>query len=157
METNPRTSMQLFMPSEMVILLTFEVNIAGHSGTLSICIPFVVLEPVGRQLSSRSWFSATRKSITPQLRESMQRNLLQVSLPIRALLGEAELTMREITDLRAGDIISLQRGVNENIDVFVDESVRLTGHPGLHRNNRAVQICEPSHTAYKSGNRRGKI
>jgi flagellar motor switch protein FliM len=157
METNPHISTQLFMPSEMVILLTFELGIAGHTGTLSICIPFVVLEPVGRQLSSRSWFSATRKDITPEIQTSIQQNMRRVTLPVRVVLGESELSMREITDLRVGDVIPLSRGVNEDIDVLAGESVRLAGRPGVHRSNRAVQICAPSQTPYKAGNRRVRL
>jgi len=157
METNPHISMQLFMPSEMVILLTFEVGIVGHTGTVSICIPFVVLEPVGRQLSSRSWFSATRKGVTPELRKAMEQNVCRVSLPVRVDLGEAELTMREIMGLSVGDVIPLQRGVNEDVDVYIGENVRFPGRPGIHRTSRAVQVCAPTQTPYKSGNRRVMI
>lgn len=157
METNPHISMQLFMPREMVILLTFEVVMAGQTGTLSICIPFVVLEPVSRQLSSRSWFSSTRKALHPELVESMNQTLRQVSLPVIVTLGDAEISVREMLDLQVGDVVSLERSVNEDVDVFVGESVRLAGRPGLHRRKRAVRICAPTELPFKAGNRRARI
>jgi len=157
METNPHISMQLFMPREMVILLTFEVATTGQTGTLTICIPFVVLEPVGRQLSSRSWFSSTRKDLHPELVEAMTQNIRQVSVPMVATLGEAELTMREILDLEVGDVVSLERSVKEDIDIHVGETVRLPARPGVHRKKRAIQICAPTQLPFKAGNRRARV
>ena len=39
-ETNPQLLMQRYLPSEMVILMTFEVMMGEISGTLSFCIPY---------------------------------------------------------------------------------------------------------------------
>ena len=57
LETNPEF-MQITAPSEIVILLAFEVNSTNASGLISLCYPFFTLESIlpllGRQTFRRS-------------------------------------------------------------------------------------------------------
>jgi flagellar motor switch protein FliM len=57
MESNPQI-VQIVPPNEVVVVIGFEIKLASRAGTMSLCIPFNVIEPVVDALSAQSWFMA---------------------------------------------------------------------------------------------------
>ncbi|MFH1744011.1 MAG: flagellar motor switch protein FliM [bacterium] len=139
-ETNPQLLMQRYLPSEMVILMTFEVTMGDISGTLSFCIPYPTLEPIAMQLSSTSWFSASKKELSEDHAEILYRRLKRVSLPLIAYLGSARLSIRELLDLSQGDVVQLGQRTDEDLYVCVGKEYRYRGEPGTHRKKRAIKL-----------------
>lgn len=146
METNPQLFLQLYLPTEMVILMTFEVMIGENAGAMSLCIPYVVLEPVVQKLSSRSWFSAAKKALDADNRNLLQNRLKAVQLELCALLGGTKLTVRELLDLRAGDVVPLRTRTRDMIPILVGKRRRFMGKPGVKDKHRAVQVCASTHS-----------
>ncbi len=142
METNPQVFMQLYMPTEMIILLSFEVSIGGQTGTLSLCIPYVVVEPVARQLSSRSWFSASKKESSEEVLTMIEERVKGVTVEMIACLGATSLKLSELLGLRKEDVIPLRRSVNEPIDVEVENRMCFKARLGKLRRRQAVEIVE---------------
>ncbi len=140
METNPQMFLQLYLPTEMVILMTFEVKIGENAGATSLCVPYVVLEPVVQKLTSRSWFSAARKGAAEENRTILQQRMNQVSLELRATLGATKLSVREILGLRIGDVVPLQTRVRGDVLLRVGGAPRFWAKPGMKDKHRAVQI-----------------
>ena len=139
-ETNPQLLMQRILPSEMVILMTFEVAMGDISGTLSFCIPYPTLEPIASQLSVTSWFSASRKELSEEHAEVLYDRLRRVDLTITAYLGGAAATLHELLDLRRGDVLPLKQRVDEEVVVCVGDEYRYYAEVGVHRRNRAIRI-----------------
>ena len=142
METNPQVFLQLYMPTEMIILLSFEVSIGGQTGTLSLCIPYVVVEPVARQLSSRSWFSASKKESSKEVLAMIEERVKGVAVEIHACLGTTTLKLSELLGLRKEDVIPLRQNVHELIHVEVGNRVCFKARPGKLRRRQAVEIVE---------------
>lgn len=141
-ETNPQLLMQRILPSEMVILMTFEVGMGDISGTLSFCIPYPTLEPIAGQLSVTSWFSATKKDLSEEHAEVLYDRLRRIDLPITAFLGGTKLTVKELLELQEGDVITLNRRVDEDIILCVGQEYRYYAQPGIHRRKRAAKITK---------------
>ncbi len=141
-ETNPQLLLQQYLPSEMVILMTFEVTLGEISGTLSFCIPYPTLEPVASQLSSSSWYSATKKELSEEHAEVLYDRLRRVHLPIIAYAGSAELTLRELLELKEGDVVQLRRKTDDDIVVQIGNEYRYFAKPGKKRGHNAVKITK---------------
>lgn len=139
-ETNPQLLMQLYLPSEMVILMTFEVTMGDISGTLSFCIPYPTLEPIASQLSSSSWFAASKKELSEEHAEVLYDRIRRVSLPIIAYIGAANMTMKELLDLNENDVIQLNSRVDDELVMQIGNEYRYYTKPGIHRGHNAVQI-----------------
>jgi len=142
LETNPQMFLQLYLPTEMVILLTFEVTIGGSAGSTSLCIPYVVLEPVVQNLTSKSWFSAAKKGMMAENRAVIKQRLQGIDLELKADLGATELTVNELLGLRVGDVIPLRTRVQSQIPVYVGGHPRYWGKPGSKNKRRAIQLLE---------------
>lgn len=141
-ETNPQLFLQLFLPTEMVILMTMEVNIGESSGTFCICIPYVVLEPVANKLSSRSWFSGRKPSEDAKKDNTMELHLKRVDLPLTAFLGSTRLKLKEIMSLEVGDVVPLATRKEEEILIHLRGKPMYLGRPGTHRNHRAFKVTK---------------
>lgn len=59
-ETNAQFA-QLMSPNEMVALVTFTAKIGDVEGFFNICIPHMVVEPIMPKLSTKLWFSLSRR------------------------------------------------------------------------------------------------
>ena len=141
-ETNPQLFLQLFLPTEMVILMTMEVTIGESSGTFCICIPYVVLEPVANKLSSRSWFSGRKATDDGKKGNAMEHHVKKVELPLTAFLGGARLKVSDILALERDDVVPLRTRKDDEIEIHVSGKQMYLGRPGTHRNHRAFKVTE---------------
>jgi len=139
-ETNPQLFLQLYLPTEMVILMTLEVNIGESTGTFCICVPYVVLEPVAQSLSSKSWFSARKSDLHSDDPEKIESYIKKVAIPVECFLGKTELKVSEILNLEVGDVVPLETRTDEEILVQVSGKPMYLARPGTHRKNRAFKI-----------------
>ena len=64
------------------------------------------------------------------------------NLPIIAELGESNITVREFLELSAGDVISLNKSVQEGLAIRVGDRLKYIGSPGTLKDRVAVQIDE---------------
>lgn len=141
-ETNPQLLMQLYLPSEMVILMTFEVTLGEISGTLSFCIPYPTLEPIANQLSSTSWYAAAKKELSEELAEVLYDRLRRVEIPIVAFVGAAQVTLKELLELQEDDVLQINKRTDEDFVLQIGDEYRYLGKPGISRGHNAVQITK---------------
>ncbi|RJP35537.1 MAG: flagellar motor switch protein FliM [Candidatus Omnitrophota bacterium] len=139
-ETNPQLLMQLYYPSEMVILMTFEVTMQEISGTLSFCIPYPTLEPIANELSSTSWYAAEKKELSEEDAEVLLDRLRRVDLPLVAYIGKSDVTLRELLDLSEGDVVQLNTRKNEEFVIQIGNEYRYFAKPGISRKHNAIKI-----------------
>ncbi len=141
-ETNPQLLMQLYFPSEMVILMTFEVTLQEISGTLSFCIPYPTLEPIASELSTTSWYAATRKELSEEHAEILYDRLRRVSIPITAYVGSCKMSLKELLELHSGDVFQLNSRADEDLVLQVGNEYRYYAKPGVYKQHNAVKITK---------------
>ena len=132
---------QMIMGNERVMLLTFELNIQGITGTMSIFIPFTTLKPIANVLNPHIWI-AGRKELQqdPVARQVVLENAYQVDLPITVILGEADLKLGEIVNLSLGDVIQLNTSISEPLLVKVSDKDQFYARVGKAGKQLGVQI-----------------
>lgn len=141
-ETNPQMYLQAHLPSDMVILLTFDVTMGQRSGTMGLCIPHTVVEPIMHRLSSRSWHSAARKGLSEDRKFALHTRVYNTVVPISAVLGTEQVGVRDILNLKVGDTVHLDRRLRDDIDVYVGDEYRFTAKPGVFGANKGIKITK---------------
>jgi len=142
METNPQMYLQAHLPSDMVILLTFDVSMGQKSGTMGLCIPHTVVEPIMDRLSTKSWHSSSRKTITDERKVALYTRVYNAILPVIPVLGTVEVSVGEILNLKVGDTVELNRRLKDEIDVYVGAEKRFAAKPGVYGANKGVKITQ---------------
>jgi flagellar motor switch protein FliM len=141
-ETNPQFA-QIVPPNDMVVLITLETKVGEVEGMTNLCIPYITIEPVISKLSAQYWYSSIRKGATDENMMIIQGRLEAVELPVVAEIGEVEVTMQEILDLRIGDVVKLpETKVNSDMVLRVGGRKKYKCRPGLIGSRVAVQIGE---------------
>ena len=138
-ETNPQFA-QILSPNETVALITLNTKIGNIEGMIHICIPHLVIEPVIPKLSTKFWFSGITKEITGSDLKIIEKKIQSTLLPIRVVLGDSEITVRDFLELGAGDVIQLNTSVNDDLKIYVGNLKKFSGKPGLKKNKVSVKI-----------------
>jgi flagellar motor switch protein FliM len=141
LETNPQF-MQIVSPNETIALISLSTKIGDTSGMINLCIPHVVIEPIMPKLSVHHWFVSQKKSRAPEEMDALRNRVSKANLPIIAELGESNITVREFLELSAGDVISLNKSVQEGLAIRVGDRLKYIGSPGTLKDRVAVQIDE---------------
>lgn len=138
-ESNPQFA-QIVSPMEMVLLISLEAKIGEIEGMINFCLPYIVLEPVIDKLSLHLWFARTSNEQNPAHRLSIQQRIETAQVPLHVLLGTTTITVRELLDLQVGDVVPLDRKVDDDLEVLIGNSSKFYGKPGTLNKRLAVQI-----------------
>ncbi|BFT73065.1 MULTISPECIES: flagellar motor switch protein FliM [Paenibacillus] len=141
LETNPQF-MQIVSPNETIALISLSTKIGDTTGMINLCIPHVVIEPIMPRLSVHHWFVSQKKTRAPEEVEALQSRLEKTKLPLIAELGSSEISIRDFLGLTVGDVIPLQKSVEESLQVKVGEKLKYLGSPGTLKGKMAVQITD---------------
>lgn len=141
LETNPQF-MQIVSPNETIALISLSTKIGDTTGMINLCIPHVVIEPIMPRLSVHHWFVSQKKTSAPEEMMALQSRLHKAKLPVIAELGSSQISVREFLSLNAGDVITLNRSVEDPLHIRIGERLKFFGSPGTTRGKLAVQINE---------------
>src|SRR6202022_4552507 len=109
---------QAALPGDIAALLLFEIHTLGLSGTISICVPHPVIEPLMDRLNTQAWFStSSRKSGSEDDRMRLSDGIRGAKLPVAVELRSTSITVGELLEIRAGDVIRLDRGVDVELPI----------------------------------------
>jgi flagellar motor switch protein FliM len=103
-ETNPRL-MQLGGPQEAMVVLKFTVEFGARSGRIDWLIPETMLASVREALASEGGQVAVRQQA--DWRPALGSILQDAELEARAILAQAQISLRELVRLTPGDIVPI--------------------------------------------------
>jgi len=138
-ETRPQM-LQVGSPTEVVVLLGFEVRVGDTRGLLSLCIPASAIDSV-RARFSRDLPRSVRQPSEAD-RQRLREVLARVPLRVSATL-DARVPARDLVSLRPGDVLSLGRAVARPVDVRVAGSVKFGGRLVV-RGGHTALVVQPS-------------
>ncbi|CAA7602961.1 Flagellar motor switch protein FliM signature [Acididesulfobacillus acetoxydans] len=141
LETNPQFT-QIIAPNEMVMLVTLQISVGETVGMINVCLPYLVLEPILDKLSSFLLFAAQAKVSSAVEVEAIRRQIERAKVDLHVLLGQTQISVRELVDLAPGDVIPLDQEVEAPLPVFVGAFRKFRGVPGLHGEHLALKLTE---------------
>lgn len=140
-ESNPQF-IQIVPPGETVVVVSFQIKLFQSTGLLTLCYPYVSLEPIITKLSAQNWIDATKKKNLEIDRQTNLDNLSEVTTDITAVLLHTDLRVSDFLRLRTGDIIPSEKKITDPVEILVAKRKKFIGRPGLSGKKRAVQVIE---------------
>ncbi|MBN2694226.1 flagellar motor switch protein FliM [bacterium] len=140
-EINPRF-VTLVPPSDVVINSIFEVEVENVKGFINLVIPYSSIEPIKGFLQSS--LQNEHMEIDTSWIKRIRSKLMNIPLEITAEVGRTHLSISELTELKVGDIIQLDRDANDPIDVFIEGVLKFKGIPVHTKQHYGVQIKKVS-------------
>jgi flagellar motor switch protein FliM len=138
MESNPHI-VQIVPPNEVVVVINFEIKMTSRAGTMNLCIPFNVIEPLVEHLSSRNWTSPQRKG-ERVWEPAIGRRLSDATLEITGILAETTMTIGELRNLEVGDVVMTEKPASAPAAILAGGQPKFFGELGQYRGKRALKI-----------------
>jgi flagellar motor switch protein FliM len=93
------------------------------------------------RLNTQAWFSSSsRKNGSEDDRNRLAETIRDAHLPITVELGTTTVTLGELLEVRADDVIRLDRSQEAELPIRAGKRARFLGRPGTLGGNRAVQV-----------------
>ncbi len=125
--------------AEATVMLVLEIALFNTTGTLSMCIPYQVLQPIMDSLTAQVWFGSSQRT-SDDTKLNLGQEMGEVALPVTVELGKTEMPLSALLKLQPGQVIKLNAASDGPLAVRVDEQVKFLARPGLQGKNIAVQI-----------------
>ena len=139
-ESSPNV-VQIVAQNEVVIMVVMEIVIGQSSGMINLCYPVISLETILSKLGSRDLMLSETSSKKSRNKE-LQALIGGAGVNISASIGNANLSLREILELQIGDVIRLDRKVDDTAFVAVDGKDKFLADIGLQRYHKTIKIKE---------------
>jgi len=135
LETNPRL-VQLGSAQDSVIVVRFACEFGARSGTIDWMLPDSLLAPIREALASDGAKAPVRKHEPwgPELAAALH----ETELEIRAVLGQARISLRELVSLGPGDIIPIE--VPQDVTLYAGDVPLRHGRFGVSQGRNALKI-----------------
>ncbi len=131
---------QVALRSDPVVVIALEVGIVQNSGTVTLCLPYVALEPVLPNLTAQLWFASARRGAAQQA-ELLRQSLETVNIEVTVELGSSTVTVQDLVDLKKGDVVLLDKTISTPLDVVIGNRRKFAARPGMVGHKLAVQIA----------------
>lgn len=139
-ETDPLI-VQIVAGSEMVILVGYEIYVGEQVGSMNMCIPLLVLNPVLDQISQQTRFQRqVSEEFARATRATIARAIRNATLRVEPVLGRARLSLNDVANLQVGDVVTLNSREEDPIPVMVGGIPRFLAKPGRRGEQSSVQI-----------------
>ena len=138
-ESNPHL-VQIVAPNEIVVVIGFEIKIGNRAGTMSLCLPFKVIEPIMSKLVTQGWLAYQRKTEPQDETNYIARGLSATHVDVTVYLAETTITVDELLTLQPGDILQTSKPVDGDLILQVEGENQFAGYIGRHKDNLAIKI-----------------
>jgi len=135
-ETNPRL-MQLGGPQEPMLVLKFTVEFGERSGRIDWLLPENMLASIREALASEGGGAPPPRKQEPW-GPSLSSALQEAELETRAILAEAEISLRELVRLAPGDVIPIE--APQYVTLLAGEVPLYRGRFGISQGRNALKI-----------------
>jgi flagellar motor switch protein FliM len=142
MESNPQI-VQIVPPNEVVVVIGFEIKMTSRAGTMSLCIPFNVIEPIIESLSAQNWFLAGKHKGDHQWERLIAKRLSDAPLDIAGILAETTITIADLRALEVGDILMTEKAATEPVVLTAGGVPKFLANLGQFKGNRALRMQRP--------------
>ena len=144
-EINPQFA-AIVPPSDVVVVVTFEVELENAIGSLVACLPYATIEPIRSKLYAS--FQSERLEVDHAWISRFKDRLMETPVEMLVRLGRSKITGRQLMSLRPGDIILLDTDVEDLLPAEVQGVRKFQGIPGSVKGAKAFQVIKEEETKY---------
>jgi flagellar motor switch protein FliM len=137
-ETNSRF-IQSINYNDTVVIIILNVVLNELSGKITLCIPSNIIDEIlkGANIYSKN---ISKKVNIEEQKTAIMSSLKSSNLTITGVLGSTQATLKDILSIKPGDLIVLDKKINSNVDVKVDNEKWFEGKWGTRKNKGVIKI-----------------
>ncbi|MFC5078259.1 Flagellar motor switch protein FliM [Vibrio thalassae] len=136
-EVNPSMA-NIVSPTEVIVVSSFHIEVDGGGGDFHVVMPYSMVEPIRELLDAG--VQSDKMETDVRWSSALREEIMDVPVNFRVNLLEKDVSLRDLMELQAGDIIPID--MPENATMFVEELPTFRVKMGRTGEKVAVQISE---------------
>ena len=136
-EVNPHFA-NIVSPTEVVVVATFHIDLEGGGGDMHVTMPYSMLEPIRELLDAG--VQSDRSEVDERWGIALREEMKTAEIEISSILTKTQLTLRQISDLQAGDIIPIK--IPETVNLLAEGVPVFKCSFGDSNHKKAVKVIE---------------
>ena len=136
-EVNPAMA-NIVSPTEVIVISSFHIELDGGGGDFHIALPYSMLEPIRELLDAG--VQSDKEDTDMRWSKALRDEIMDVPVEMIAKLAQTEMSLREVMELREGDVIPLE--LPDDLTVLIEDLPTFHAKMGRSRDNVALKISE---------------
>ncbi|USD65981.1 flagellar motor switch protein FliM [Vibrio sp. SCSIO 43136] len=136
-EVNPSMA-NIVSPTEVIVVSSFHIEVDGGGGDFHVVMPYSMVEPIRELLDAG--VQSDKMETDVRWSTALREEIMDVPVNFRVNLLEKDISLRDLMELRPGDIIPIE--MPENATMFVEELPTYRVKMGRSADKLAVQVSE---------------
>ena len=137
-EVNPQFA-NIVSPTEVVVVNTFHVEVEGGGGDLHVTMPYAMIEPMREVLDAG--LQSDRSEVDVRWTRALREEMKMAEVEVSSILAETTLGLRELSRLKAGDVIPIE--LPDQVILRAEDIPVFRGEFGVSNGMNAIKIKEP--------------
>lgn len=144
-ETNSRF-IQSINYNDTVVIIVLNVTLNQSTGKITVCMPSSILDEIFKKANvfSRNHNKKMDQSVEDQ-KTAIMDSIKSSKLNITGLLGTTHATLQDVVEMKVGDLIILDKGINSDVDVNINGEKWFEGKWGTKKNKGVIKINKIIH------------
>ncbi len=136
-EVNPAMA-NIVSPTEVIVVSSFHIELDGGGGDFHVAMPYSMLEPIRELLDAG--VQSDKGDTDLRWSKALRDEIMDVQVGLNARLLQTEVTLRQLQNLKAGDIIPVE--MPESLLVSIEDLPTFRAKMGRTRDKVALKIIE---------------
>jgi flagellar motor switch protein FliM len=137
-EMNPQFA-GIIPNDDVIVVAQFELEMDEMTGNIMICLPYMLIEPIRDRLYA-TFHSEEKMSVDRAWVSRLKVELLGIYVDVDVELGRAQISPRELSSLKPGNVIVLDKDINDPLMVKVQNLPKYYARPGKIKDNIAIDV-----------------
>lgn len=151
-ETRPQM-LQIVPPNEVVATISYQVQIGDARGSMSLCLPVALLEPVVEGFGQSAY--ASNSGTPPEMTAALLKAVADVRFPVACDLSPVLVAVSDLQALAVGDVIRTNHALDKSLNVRVGENTKFAGRLASLDGKLVVQVTDANENASSKAAHRG--
>jgi flagellar motor switch protein FliM len=135
-EVNPAMA-NIVSPTEVVVVNSFHIEVDGGGGDFHITMPYSMIEPIRELLDAG--VQSDKQDTDMRWSQALKDEIMDVKVGIDATLVEKELSLRDVMEFKAGDVIPVE--LPEYLVMRIEDLPTYRCKLGKVQDNLALQVA----------------
>ena len=137
-KTNP-DYVHVIENNDQVLVSSFSISGEEYVEEIYFCVPYLMLEPIKEALSYGRFRAVEARTASD---EWIKEVLGNIKMNLIAELGRTTYKVRQVIELKVGDVIQLKTGPQDPILLKIENVPKFTAVPGIQKGNLSVRISD---------------
>ncbi|USH03196.1 flagellar motor switch protein FliM [Grimontia kaedaensis] len=136
-EVNPAMA-NIVSPTEVIVVSSFHIELDGGGGDFHVVMPYSMVEPIRELLDAG--IQSDKMDTDKRWSKALQDEVMDVEVGLTAKLLETSLSLRDLMELEAGDVIPVK--MPDACTVYIEDLPTFRGKMGQSNDNLAIKITD---------------